>query len=232
MLSRICLDLALCILRVMHGPTSASPVTASPMKTDSTRANVLIACMFIAGTLILGYAGLHWENQDPARFVCYFALAVLCSGMKVTLPGIEGAMSVVFLFTLLGVVELSLSETLCVIAVATLFQCYWHAATRPRPVQVVFNISSITVAVYVCDWIYHLTLPENFPVSAPLRLIAAGATYFVLNTYPVAAVIAFTGRKSIATIWHQCYFWSFPYYLVGAGRLAYSPMPTPNLAGN
>jgi putative nucleotidyltransferase with HDIG domain len=33
----------------------------------------------------------------------------------------------------------------------------------------------------------------------------------------VAAVISLTERRSLRKIWSECYFWSFPYYLVGAG---------------
>ena len=36
-------------------------------------------------------------------------------------------------------------------------------------------------------------------------------------TMTVAAVISLTERKSLRKIWSDCYFWSFPYYLVGAG---------------
>jgi len=39
----------------------------------------------------------------------------------------------------------------------------------------------------------------------------------VTNTLPVAAVISLTERRSLRKIWSECYFWSFPYYLVGAG---------------
>jgi diguanylate cyclase (GGDEF)-like protein/putative nucleotidyltransferase with HDIG domain len=48
-------------------------------------------------------------------------------------------------------------------------------------------------------------------------LFLAACVYFVANTVPVAAVISLTERKSLRQIWADCYFWSFPYYLVGAG---------------
>ena len=53
------------------------------------------------------------------RFFCYLAVAVLASGLKVQLPGIDGTMSVNFLFILLGVLELSLPETLVIGCTAT-----------------------------------------------------------------------------------------------------------------
>ena len=48
-------------------------------------------------------------------------------------------------------------------------------------------------------------------------LVGTACTYFVANTVPVAGVIALTEHKSIKNIWSDAYFWSFPYYLVGAG---------------
>ena len=36
------------------------------------------------------------------------------------------------------------------------------------------------------------------------------------NTVPVAVAISLAEGKSFTKIWSECYFWSFPYYLVGA----------------
>src|SRR5207248_599689 len=50
-----------------------------------------------------------------------------------------------------------------------------------------------------------------------LMLIAGASVYFAANTIPVAVVIALTEQRSFQRLWKECYFWSFPYYLVGAG---------------
>ena len=47
-------------------------------------------------------------------------------------------------------------------------------------------------------------------------LTATAITFFFTNTLQVAAVISLTERKSVRVVWHECYFWSFPYYLLGA----------------
>src|SRR6266567_7288305 len=78
------------------------------------------------GVVVLGFALLHWQSQDLMRFVCYLAVALLASGLKVQLPGIDGTMSVNFLFILLGVLELSLPETLLIGCAAALVQCLWR----------------------------------------------------------------------------------------------------------
>ena len=71
------------------------------------------------GVVVLGFALSHFHSQDPLRFLCYLAVALLASGLKVQLPGIDGTMSVNFLFILLGVLELSLPETLLIGCTAT-----------------------------------------------------------------------------------------------------------------
>ena len=186
------------------------------MTTKSTKANVLISCMLVLGTAILIEAAGTWSCSDPIRFVSYFVIALLSSGMKVSLPAISGTMSVAFLFTLIGVEELSLPETLLMIGAATLLQCTWNVKSRPTLIQILFNISNIWVAIYLCERVFHSSYIHGLGIAPPIRLVLAAVTYFAVNTLPVAAVIGFTENKSMTRIWEECYFWSFPYYLVGA----------------
>ena len=186
------------------------------MTTTSTKARVLISCMLVLGTAILIEAAGTWSSSNPVRFLSYFVIALLSSGMKVTLPGISGTMSVAFLFTLIGVEELSLPETLLMIGAATLLQCTWNVKSRPTLIQILFNISNIWVAIYLCERVFHSSYIHGLGIAPPIRLVLAAVTYFAVNTLPVAAVIGFTENKSMTRIWEECYFWSFPYYLVGA----------------
>jgi len=49
-------------------------------------------------------------TADPFRFAAYLVLAMLASCMKVSLPGITGTVSVLFVFLLIGITDLSLPE--------------------------------------------------------------------------------------------------------------------------
>src|SRR6202162_1539646 len=95
------------------------------------------------GVVVLGYVLWHWQSHDLMRFACYLAVALLASGLKVQLPGIDGTMSVNFLFILLGVLELSLPETLLIGCTATLVQSVWQTRNRLDPVKVLFNVAGI-----------------------------------------------------------------------------------------
>ena len=87
------------------------------------------------GVGVLAYSLAHWQSHDLVRFACYLLVAVLASGLKIQLPGIDGTMSVNFLFILLGVLELSLPETLVIGCTATLAQCVWQTRRTARSRQ-------------------------------------------------------------------------------------------------
>ena len=55
--------------------------------------------------------------------------------------------------------------------------------------------------------------------NKPILLIAAALVFFLANTLPVSLVIALTENKTSRKVWSECYFWSFPYYLVGAAAV-------------
>ena len=93
----------------------------------SIGARAFIAGMALAGVVCFVLAFSHWQSSDPVKFVCYLIAALLASSLKVSLPGIEGTLSVNFLFTLLGILELSLPETLLIGLASTLAQFYWRA---------------------------------------------------------------------------------------------------------
>jgi diguanylate cyclase (GGDEF)-like protein/putative nucleotidyltransferase with HDIG domain len=185
----------------------------------SVQTKLFIGVTASLGFLVLSIALWHWQSADLARFVCYLAVAVLASGLKVQLPGIDGTMSVNFLFILLGVVELSLPETLLIGCTATLVQSAWQARKRLDPVKVVFNVFGMMAnAGALCYFSYHW-LEARMGASKPVLLMVAALVFFLANTLPVSIIISLTEGKPIRKIWSECYFWSFPYYLVGAAAV-------------
>src|SRR5450432_3130765 len=106
----------------------------------SIRAQIFIAITAAAGATVLTTALLHWHSNDLLKFGCYLLIAVLASTLKVRLPGIDGTMSVHFLFVLLGVMEMSLAETLLIGCAAGLAQCLWTPRQSNRLAKIVFNV--------------------------------------------------------------------------------------------
>ncbi len=73
---------------------------------------VYVACIVVTGACVLGFGVSQPLTHDLVKFICYLAVALLASRLKVNLPGVTGTMSVNFLFILLGIIELSFSQTL------------------------------------------------------------------------------------------------------------------------
>jgi len=171
------------------------------------------------GVVVLGYALFHWQSHDLMRFACYLAVAMLASGLKVQLPGINGTMSVNFLFILLGVLELSLPETLVIGCAATLMQSVWQARNRLDPVKLLFNVAGMMANASALTYLTYHWLAVRFASNKPVLLMVAALVFFFANTLPISIVIALTEGKSSRKVWSECYFWSFPYYLVGAAAV-------------
>lgn len=182
----------------------------------SIGARVFIAGMALAGVVSLVLAFSHWQSSDPVKFVCYLIAALLASSLKVSLPGIEGTLSVNFLFTLLGILELGLPETLVIGLASTLAQFYWKPARRVKFVQLVFNLSQVTVSSAVAYGAYKLVVSYVLHAPGPLALLVAAIVHFGCNTAAMSTIIGLTEDKPIAKVWIASYLWSFPYYMVGA----------------
>ena len=65
----------------------------------SLKARVYVGFIISIGAIALGYGLYPWEGPNLLRFLCYLALAIPASCLKVTLPG---TISVLFIFLLGG----------------------------------------------------------------------------------------------------------------------------------
>ncbi len=181
----------------------------------SVGAKLFISLIVMAGTAILAWGAIHQSSKNIAEFICYLGIAILASRLKVNLPGITGTLSVNFLFILIGVLELSFTETLILGSVSMLAQCLYPE--RPKALQVTFNVCAGAVSTALAYGVYHHPLAAVLLDSRALLLGVAATVYFISNAGAIAAVISMTERRPLTRILVDCYFWSFPYYLVGAG---------------
>ncbi len=162
------------------------------------------------------YSLWHWQSVDLTRFVCYLLVAVLASSLKIQLPGIDGTMSVNFLFILLGVLELNLPETLVIGCTATLAQCLFGTKQKLVPIKIVFNVFSMMANAIVLSYFAYHDLQRVLGAGTLPLLVVTALTFFIANTVPVAVIISLTEGKSTQKVWADCHFWSFPFYMVGA----------------
>ncbi len=181
----------------------------------SIAAKLYVSLTVIAGLATLVYGGIHQSSKNIAEFICYLGIAILASRLKVNLPGITGTLSVNFLFILIGVLELSFTETVILGAISMVAQCLYPE--RPKAIQLTFNVCAGAVSTALAYQVYHQPLANLVVGSRPILLGLAATVYFIANAGSIAMVISLTERRPLIRILVDCYFWSFPYYLVGAG---------------
>ena len=181
----------------------------------SAAPRLFITVVILCGATVMTSAVFHGRREDPLKFLCYLVIALAASRLKVNLPGITGTMSVNFLFILLGVLELSYAETMALGCAAAVVQCF--DKDHPNPIQVTFNVCATALAIATTFAAYNYAFVHRMVNDPSTLLFMSACIYFVSNTLPVAAIISLTERRLLRQIWADCYFWSFPYYLVGAG---------------
>ena len=177
-------------------------------------AHAFVSLVIVLGACVIGYGAVHWSGQEPIVFACYLLVATIASRLKVNLPGITGTVSVNFLFILLGLRELSFSETLALGCTAILMLC---VRDRAGIVKTAFDIGTAAIAIAAAYRVYRGILLHWPLENAFLPLAAAASVYFVVIALLLAIIILLTEHKSLREICSDCNVWAFPYYSVGAG---------------
>ncbi len=189
------------------------------MESMSLATRIYVGLVISAGLINLGWAVLNWQSQSLANFSAYLLASMLAATLKVKVPGVNGTMSVNFLFVFLAFLDLGFQETVLMSCAATLTQCFWKPRTRPRPIQVAFSVAAMGVASAIAFGVYHSEI-SRWLKNPNLILGLAASSFFVANTAQVAIVIALAEKKALWKIWRECYFWSFPYYVLGGPAAA------------
>jgi hypothetical protein len=102
-------------------------------------AKAYITLVVASGAMVLLLAAASWSSANLRQFAVHLGLAVLASALKVRIPGLESTLSPNFVFLLLGILALPLSQVVAVSLTAGLVQSLWASAKRARLVQVAFS---------------------------------------------------------------------------------------------
>ena len=130
-----------------------------------SKARLFIGLVTALGIGVLSFSCANWESPDLLKYAGFLMVAIFSSGLRIGVPGITGTLSLTFLFVLFGIVQLTPSETVVLGALVTLVQCYWNQPRRPRAAQVIFNVASMTLAIFATERVYNAT----WMIAAPRR---------------------------------------------------------------
>ena len=183
-----------------------------PRKSQS--ANFFAAAVIVIGALTIGLGLSQWRSADLARLVTYVLITVVAARMRIQLPSIQGTLSVSFLFAFVGVLELSLAESILLGIVSVLSQSVFPK--KSKNYQIAFSVSNNCFAIAIVYALYAVLGSRFSTLGMPLILTVLTLSFFLLNTVPIAIAIGLTEGRNIVAIWKKNYLWSFPLYLVGA----------------
>lgn len=181
-----------------------------------SQAKTYIAVMAAAATAILAVVVYQWNPKDLQRFLLFFALAMLASGMKIRLPGFKTTVSLNFVFVLIGIALFSFGETVLIGLGGAVVQSLWKTQSRPKLVQVLFNAACLTVCTAAAFSASHGALAVLGLNSLAAMMVVGSCVYVVLNTGLVSLVISLVEERPLRELWSSCYEWTLPYFLVGA----------------
>jgi diguanylate cyclase (GGDEF)-like protein/putative nucleotidyltransferase with HDIG domain len=182
----------------------------------SFRAKAYLAVIISGGAAVAAWELVHWRPEHLIQIAAFAVIMILGAVMKIHLPGINGTMSVHFLFLLVGISRLDSAAALLAGVSGVIVQCFWKTRTRPKLIQVAFNAANTALAIRFAWLVYHAPIWGHPDLGSAFQVAAMAATFFVFNTGPIALVISLTENKPVARIWTECYFWCFPYYMLGA----------------
>jgi len=173
-----------------------------------------IVCLAVVGGIanlcsILGHPAEQW-----LRFFVYLAAILLSSGMKVGLPKSEGTMSLNFPFILLGILQLSPLQAVCLAVCSVIAQCRIQVIRPFTLIQILFNVANVTTATVFAWFGYMGLLRLHWPLAPALAI--AGIIYFFSNTIPLALVIGWDQKIDPFELWRRDFWWFLPFYIVGA----------------
>ena len=178
---------------------------------------ILLYGVLLFGGVAFATTVVRLSVTEPVQFGCFCLLALLAGMLKVTLPGIDGTMTVIHVVVLIGLANLSVPESLIAGVLATTVQCVALVKTRQRLIQVLFNLANVSTTIFVCGTLFSSEYLHVHGIGLLMRLVFSAIAYFLVNTLAVAGIISLTESKSLLRIWNECYLWTFPFFFVGAG---------------
>jgi len=197
------------------------------MKNMTISARLFIGVMLAAGLAALVGGLMQWGPKDPVRFLSFLVIAAIASRLKVRLPGANGNMSMNLPFILLAVAELSFAEALVITATAAFVQSLRAQGKGLKPVQVLFNVSTLVLAVTAAEFVQKHSAVIPSLAAKSLLLALAGAAFLVTDTLPVAAVISLTENLALLKVWRNVLEVTFSYFALSAGIAAIAATASP-----
>jgi len=176
----------------------------------STRLGLLVGLVAVMGVAAGIVGAIFGSSTDVIGLLAVIALVGLGEALALELD--DGSISVSAVGMLAGA---SLFGPRAGLALAVTTAVVQWSARRPAIHHVLFNVGALSLASLAAAGMFALGfdggLGELVTVGAGL---AAGATYFAINTGLVSLALALEGREPWWRVWHERFLWLAPHYVV------------------
>lgn len=193
-------------------------------------ARLLIGLVAATSVATLALSAMNGRLDLSLRLLVLAVGAVVASRFKIKLPGISTTMSGNLPILLLAISQLGLLEAALIAMACAFTQSYAFGNKKPSLVQLVFNAGTLVNATGTATWVFYFGLRHGGNAGLVLAFTLAAAAYFVANTLPVAAIIAFSEAKNVAHTWRTVFLWTFPNYVMAAGLATMAAFAGPGLS--
>ncbi|MEX2048289.1 MAG: HD-GYP domain-containing protein, partial [Gemmatimonadota bacterium] len=176
----------------------------------STRLGLLVGLVAVMGVTAGVLGAIFGTSTDVIGLLAVIALVGLGEALALELD--DGSISVSAVGMLAGA---SLFGPRAGLALAVTTAVVQWSARRPAIHHVLFNVGALSLASLAAAGMFALGfdggIGELVTVGAGL---AAGATYFAINTGLVSLALALEGREPWWRVWHERFLWLAPHYIV------------------
>jgi hypothetical protein len=121
-----------------------------------------------------------------------------------------------FVLVLAAIADMSWPETVVISLAIGVVQCLWRPARRPLLSQMLFNPACLALSTAFAYGMSRVALEPWLDHSLVGLLVVSTIALHSSNTVMMAMVLALVNRRSLSGVWQSCYFWTLPYYMVGA----------------
>ena len=221
------------------------PDKASPLETLANTGRgpwskpVLLAFLTFAALSLVEVTQMQtWRRNEPEKYTCYVIAALVACGLKVRRPGINGEVSMNYLFVLLALLDLNLQETLAISSLAVVILA---AVQRPAGLSgerrggaealadTFATLVSSGCSILAAQWVFHSPLLASEAVEPTVRFVGAAVASFVGFNLPAAALLAITYGGNVHKVWQACYVWTLPYYVLAGALIGFYGSTRPSL---
>src|SRR3954469_11169697 len=190
-------------------------------------AQMYVATVTLTGVVVMARF-FPTTCSRPWMLASLIAFSCITSLWKVTLPlGFTSGstLSVSYAADLMALLLLGPNHAMVVAVAGAWTQCTFRAK-EPYPwYRTAFSVAAEAITMQATGVVYGVLADTSalMPLSFLAKgLVAAIATYFVVNTGLVAGAIGLSTRRSVWAVWYENFLWSAPSFMVagGAGAVA------------